>query len=156
MKRDGQRNIQKAELRRRRAKWKEPPENTRQVKPFVRTLPASPNRYCWFCFESRRELIVAAITDVRFCRECATWLIVDVALQDTDQLIGPLLNACAAALPVVDGAYARPIAAQLRHAIEHAAEWLRFVPCDNPGWTEEDIIDEPRQPELPIPQVRGS
>jgi hypothetical protein len=70
---------------------------------------------------------------------------------DQEELIGPLLNACAAALPIAEAAGNRLLVTQLKFAIGLTAEWLNFCPCDGPAWTEADAAScEPRQPELPI------
>ncbi len=74
------REIQAAELRRRRANWKNPdpdaaPAGNNGATTFVKaTIPASPRHFCWFCFENDRELFVAGTTGVHFCRQCAAAL----------------------------------------------------------------------------------
>jgi len=63
--------IQIAELDRRRVTRKAKPKSG-DPKPFVReTIAASAKHYCWFCFEADRELLVARVTGVQFCRQCA-------------------------------------------------------------------------------------
>jgi hypothetical protein len=169
------REIQMAELRRRRANWKTGPrvpvgtgpgEHPRDAdggaRIFVReVLPASPARFCWFCFESDRELHVADITGVCFCKECASSLLelATYYVPDQDELIGPLVNACAAALPIVEAGPHPLIAAQLKFAIQLTAEWFDGAcPEADPAWSEADAAEmsrEPRQPELPLEDLKG-
>jgi len=75
------REIQLDELRRRRAKAMAPSEgefDERPIgpKPFVReTIAASVKHFCWLCFENERDLLVAGVTGIHFCRECARSLV---------------------------------------------------------------------------------
>jgi len=153
--------IQKAELRRRRAKWNEAKsEEATDDKPFaLESVPASSKHFCWFCFENDRELLVAATTGVRFCRECARSLLelATVYVPDQNELIGPLVNACAAAAAVVDASANQLIVAQLKYCIQHAAEWFSVGPMAEPAWTEADAASvEPRQCELPMPDATAA
>jgi hypothetical protein len=65
------REIQAAELKRRRDN-RQTELDVGEAKPFIRTtIAASPSLFCWFCFENDLDLLVAGISGVAFCRPCA-------------------------------------------------------------------------------------